>query len=159
MEISHANANDAQLTLQLYELRREAELRKARNWMGGEFWPRSFSELEQTMMSFQTPENHWLRQVISYWDMAAALVVRGTLHPGLFYDTCGEAWFCYAKMKPFIAEARQKLSPEFMVNLEKAVEGTPEGRERLQRTLENVARFGAMMQESKRTGQVASEAA
>jgi hypothetical protein len=71
-------------------------------------------------------------------------VVRGSFHPGLFYDTCGEAWFCYAKLKPFVSEARNKFSPEFLSNLEKAIEGTPEGRERLQRMLENIARFGAM---------------
>ena len=32
---------DAQLILQLYDLRREAEMRKARNWWGGEFFPQS----------------------------------------------------------------------------------------------------------------------
>ena len=84
METTHANATDAQLTLQLYDLRRETEMRKARNWIAGEFWPSSFSDVEQTMMQFQTPQGHWCRQVLSYWDMAAALVNRGALHPGLF---------------------------------------------------------------------------
>jgi hypothetical protein len=36
-----ATASDAQLILQLYDLRREAEMRKARNWWIGEFWPQS----------------------------------------------------------------------------------------------------------------------
>lgn len=31
---------DAQLILQLYDLRREAEMRKARNWWAAEFFPR-----------------------------------------------------------------------------------------------------------------------
>jgi len=34
-----ATAADAQLILQLYDLRRESELRKARNWWVSEFWP------------------------------------------------------------------------------------------------------------------------
>jgi hypothetical protein len=33
------HAADAQLILQLYDLRREAEMRKARNWWAAEFWP------------------------------------------------------------------------------------------------------------------------
>jgi hypothetical protein len=38
-----ATSADAQLVLQLYDLRREAEMRKARNWWVNEFWPRSAS--------------------------------------------------------------------------------------------------------------------
>ena len=34
-----ATAADAQLILQLYDLRREAEMRKARAWWLAEFWP------------------------------------------------------------------------------------------------------------------------
>src|ERR1039458_2709739 len=34
-----ATAHDGQLMLQLYDLRREAEMRKARNWFQIEFWP------------------------------------------------------------------------------------------------------------------------
>lgn len=36
-----ASAADAQVLLQLYELRREAEMRKARQWWLAEFWPRN----------------------------------------------------------------------------------------------------------------------
>ena len=37
-KVTHA---DAQLILQLYDLRREAEMRKARNWVATQFWPQS----------------------------------------------------------------------------------------------------------------------
>ncbi len=151
MENTHATAAEGELALHLYDLRRETELRKARNWFAGEFWPSSFSELEQTMMQFQSPQNHWCRQVMSYWDMAAALVIRGALPPGLFYDTCGEAWFCYAKLKPFLQEGRDKFEPDFMANLEKAIEGTPEGRRRLQRMLERIERFRTISGECGKT--------
>lgn len=151
---------EGELTLHLYDLRRETEMRKARNWFAGEFWPRSFSELEQTMMEFQTPQNHWCRQVLSYWDMAAALVVRGALQPGLFYDTCGEAWYCYAKLKPFIQEGRTKFSAEFLANLEKVIEGSTEGRQRLQDMLERMEHFRTTSEESRmQHGTKVSEAA
>ncbi len=150
MDTTHATAADAELTLRLYDLRRETEMRKARNWFAGEFSPRSFSDLEQTMMKFDSPQSQWFRQVLSYWDMAAALVLHGAFHPGLFYDTCGEAWFCFAKMKPFVQECRTKFSPDFLSNLEKVVEGSAEGRKRLQETQERIARFGAMVEERRK---------
>ena len=34
-----ATAHDAQIVLKLYDLRREAEMRKARSWFTTEFWP------------------------------------------------------------------------------------------------------------------------
>lgn len=34
-------AADVQLILELYDLRREAEMRKARNWWAGEFFPQN----------------------------------------------------------------------------------------------------------------------
>jgi hypothetical protein len=158
MENTHATTAEGELALHLYDLRRETEMRKARNWFAHEFWPRSFSELEQTMMEFQSPQNHWCRQVMSYWDLAASLVVHGALKPELFYDTCGEAWFCYAKLKPFIQEGRDKFSPDFLVNFEKAIEGTKEGRQRLQDMLRRIEQFRTISEESG-TKQVVSEAA
>ena len=68
----------------------------------------------------------------------------------LFYDTCGEAWFYYAKLKPLIPEARTKFSPDFLSNLEKAIEGTPEGRQRLQGMMERVEHFRTMSEESRK---------
>lgn len=160
MENIHATTADAELILRLYDLRRESEMRKARDWFAAEFWPATFAELERTAMNFGSPQSRWFGQVLSYWDMAAALVVRGALNPGLFLDTCHEAWFCYAKLRPFIAEGRAKFAPEFLRNLEKAIEGTPEGRERLRRTEENIARFRTLVQQSaKQQSNAAAEAA
>ncbi len=147
METTHTTTADAELVLRLYDLRRECEMRKAREWFAGECWPRSYSELEQIMMQFGSPQSRWFSQVLSYWDMAAVLVVRGALHPGLFYDTCGEAWFCYAKVKPFLQDCRNQFSPEFLANLEKVIEGSAEGRERLQRMQDHIAGFRKMIEE------------
>ena len=40
---------DAQLILQLYDLRREAEMRKARNWWVGEFWPQNADDFVKVL--------------------------------------------------------------------------------------------------------------
>ncbi len=160
METIHATPADAELTLRLYDLRRETEMRKARNWFGGEFWPKSFSEIEQSMMQFESPQNHWFRQVLSYWDMAAALVLHGAYNPSLFYDTCGEAWMCYVKMKPFLQECRTKFSPEFLIHLEKIIESSSEGRKRAQEMEEHFKHWAAISEQRKKQRQnAASEAA
>src|SRR5258708_37581904 len=75
---------DAQLLLQLYDLRREAEMRKARNWWGGEFFPQSVDDYVKGVWAMNTPENACLRQVQSYWGIAAAFVLQGVLNEELF---------------------------------------------------------------------------
>src|SRR5712692_6110795 len=73
-------AADAQLLLQLYDLRREAEMRKARNWWVVTFWPRTADEFIKVATALGTQENNWLRQAGGYWDLAAALVLHATIH-------------------------------------------------------------------------------
>jgi len=63
-----ATAHDAQLILKLYELRREAEMRKARHWFTAEFWPETADDFLKVANAFPSQENSWLRQVSSYWD-------------------------------------------------------------------------------------------
>ena len=70
-------AADAQLILQLYDLRREAEMRKARNWWVGEFFPQSADDFMKVVWAMGTQENNWLRQVGGYWSMAASFVLQG----------------------------------------------------------------------------------
>lgn len=136
-----ATSADAQIVLQLYDFRREAEMRKARNFIAN-FWPQSADDILNLAMSFGSQENAWMRQVFGYWDMAACLALRGAIHPGLAYDTLGEMWFVYAKVKPFLKEYRQKMGvPEAFANIEKFIESTPEGRQRMKMMQERLARF------------------
>ena len=43
--MAKATAADAQLILKLYDLRREAEMRKARNWWLVTFWPKTADDI------------------------------------------------------------------------------------------------------------------
>ena len=61
-----ASATDAQLILKLYELRREAEMRKARHWMLVEFSPRSADDFLKVAFALGAQENNWFRQVWGY---------------------------------------------------------------------------------------------
>ena len=142
--MSHATHQDAELILKLYDLRREAVMRQARDFVAN-FAPSSFEELMAVTGAFGTKENAYVRQVYGYWEMVASLIVHGTLNAALAEDTLGEMYFIYAKIQPFIKQMRDTMkAPEFLQNLEKVVEGTPEKRERLKRMHERMAEFAKM---------------
>lgn len=125
-------AADAQLILHLYELRRESEMRKARSWWAGSFWPETADDYVKVASAYSIPENAWLRQVISYWDMAAAFALRGAVHEDLFFDSCGEMWFTLSKISPILKEIRGKMqSPELFARMEKVATKSKAGRDRL----------------------------
>jgi len=54
-------AADAELILKLYDLRREAEMRKARNWWVAAFWPQNADDVAKIAGALGTQENNWCR--------------------------------------------------------------------------------------------------
>jgi hypothetical protein len=149
-----ATATDAQLIMQLYDLRREPEMRKARHWWVAEFWPQSVDDILKVTGALGSQENNWLRQVGGYWSMAAAFVLQGALNEELFIQPAvsGEMMFVYAKVQPFLKELREKMGdPNMFGNIEKVIMGSKFGRDRLKFTLKRLE----MMRE-KRTAAKAS---
>jgi len=144
---------DAQLILELYDLRREAELRKARNWWVVDFWPNTADDFLKVAWAMGTQENAWFRQVSGYWDMASSFVVHGALHPDLFLEGgfSGEMFFIFAKIQPILKELREKMqSPGLFRNVETAIMGSKAGRERLKMTSTRIAaRRKAMAEKTK----------
>ncbi len=134
-------ATDARLILKLYDLRREAEMRKARHWMLVGFWPDNYDAYSKIAQAMGSQENNWLRQVFGYWDMAASLAVHGAVSTDLFVEPAfsGEMFFLFAKVKPLLKEIRTKGSPTFLLNVEKVVNRTKSGRELLKRMEANMA--------------------
>jgi len=136
-----ATAHDAGLILKLYDLRREAEMRKARHWFTAEFWPQSADELIKVASALPSQESAWIRQVGGYWDMAASFVLHGALDEELFLQPgcSGEMFFIFAKVHPFIKEFREKTNnPDAFGNIEKVVTGSKIARRRLERVSKNV---------------------
>jgi hypothetical protein len=132
---------DAHLILELYDLRREAEMRKARNWWVGEFFPQSADDFLKVAGAMGTQENAWLRQVGGYWSMASSFVLQGVLNEDLFLQPSfsGEMFIVFAKVHPFLKELREKIGdPHMFLNIEKVITNTKWGRERLQFTLKRV---------------------
>lgn len=147
-----SKAKSADLILKLYDLRREATMRKARDWMFM-FNPTRAEDIEKTMMD---PEvGGYLRMVLSYWDMAASLVEHGAIDEDMFNDTNGEHIGVFAKIEPFLEELRTKWEmPDAFKNLEKVIYNRKDGKERVEKTREWMKSIQAEI-----AGEQASEAA
>jgi hypothetical protein len=118
---------EAGLILELYTLRREETMRQARDWFFREFNPESMADFNSAM--FSAHSGH-LRMVVTYWDMAAALVNHGALSLDLFDDCNGEHIGTFSKIEPLLGEIRAMIGPRFALNLEKLIDATPDGRKR-----------------------------
>ena len=132
---------DAQLILQLYELRREPEMRKARDWSTMKFWPQNADDCIKVASAMGTPENQHMRQVNSYWDMVASFIVNGVLNDELFFSpgVGNEMLFVFAKVQPFLKEIREKTqTPMAFANVEKAINKSKSGKERFATILKRV---------------------
>jgi hypothetical protein len=134
----NATPADAQVILQLYTLRTEATMRRARKFVAFEFSPQTIEEYRKVSGAFGTDENAYYRQVFSYWEMAASFVVRGAVNAELFSDAAGELFFLYAKFRQFIPQIREN-NPVFMANMEKIVNSSKENQERVERMVANIA--------------------
>jgi hypothetical protein len=113
MERMLATPADAEIILKLYELRTEAVMRQARAWVTGEFWPQTAEDYFAVLENPRDPHNAWLRQVTTYWEMAAAMVLHGAVSAELFVDCNGEGFFLLAKFAPILDAIRDKY-PAFM---------------------------------------------
>jgi len=143
-----AGAKDAELIMRLYDLRREPEMRKARNWWLTQFWPDTADDFMKIAQALGTQENNWLRQVGGYWGMAAAFVTSGALDEDLFLhpSVSGEMFFMFAKVQPFLKELREKLNdPEVFRGVEEVIRSTKWGRNRLEMIAKRVAGFKEKM--------------
>jgi hypothetical protein len=150
-----ATAHDAEVILKLYDLRREPEMRKARHWFVAEFWPASADDFLKVANAFPSQENSWIRQVGSYWDMAASLVLKGALHEELFVQPgcSGEMFFIFAKIHPFLKDLRQKMdNPDAWSNIEKVATGSKTARKRLERVAKNIENRRKAMAKMARKG-------
>ncbi len=120
----------AQLNLQLFDMRREPLLRKARDWYLLEFHPESFDEYVKELGG---EKNSWMRMVIGYWDMAASMVVTGAIDQTAFIAAHGEIIGTFSKVQPFLPQLRERMGPMFAVNIEQVVMAMPEPESELAR--------------------------
>jgi hypothetical protein len=153
MERMLATPADAEIILKLYELRTEAEMRKARAWITGEFWPATADEFFAVASNPSDPHNAWLRQVLTYWEMAAAMVIHGAVSAELFVDCNAEGFFLLAKLEPILEGIRAK-NPGFLSKTTEMVSRFSAAAQRYDAVLKNVeARRNSMPAKQESHGQ------
>jgi len=110
----------AQLNLQLYDMRREARLREARDWFAKNYFVENFDD-SMRIAAPGTEQSTFVMMVFGYWDQACALLNYGLLHEDLFFETSGEFFMVWERVKPIIQQVREKfVSKIFLAQLEKA---------------------------------------
>ena len=110
----------AQLHLQVYEMRREARLRQARDWYFKNYFVDSIED-SMRIAAPGTEEGTFVMMVFSYWDQACALLNYGLLHEDLFFETSGEFFAVWERVKPIIQQGRERfVNKQFLAHLEKA---------------------------------------
>ena len=147
MERMLATPADAEIILKLYELRTEAVMRQARAWVGGEFWPRTVEDFYAVYENPNDPHNPWLRQVTTYWEMAAAMVLHGAVSAELFVDCNGEGFFVMAKFAHILDAIREKY-PTFLSKTSEIVNRFSAAAQRYEATLKRIEATRSSLQTS-----------
>jgi len=110
----------AQLHLQVYELRREARLREGRDWFFKNYVMENLEDATR-IAAPGTEAGALTMMVVSYWEQACALLNYGLLHEDLFFETSGEFFAVWERVKPMVAQARELWKNQhFLAQLEQA---------------------------------------
>src|SRR5262252_8561443 len=110
----------AQLHLQVFDQRREAKLRLARDWFFKNYFAENFSDAMKIAAPGTEGGTNFM-MVVGYWEQACALLNYGLLHDDLFFETSGEFFGVWQALKPVVSQFREKFKDQnFLANLESA---------------------------------------
>jgi hypothetical protein len=116
-------------------------MREARAWWWS-FNPASTQDVIDTLLGEHS--GHY-RMVLSYWEMAAAMVNSGAIDEQLFNESNGEQIFVYAKIQPVLEDLRKMFdSPDFLSNLEAIVKRIPDSENKIANLRERMKKFAEM---------------
>lgn len=146
----------AQLHLQVFEMRRETRLRQARDWFMKNYFAENFEDAKR-IAAPGTEESIFVNMVVGYWEQTCALLNYELLHEGLFFETTGEFFVVWERVKPGIEEARQFFGNKlFLSNVERAAKRYEEWSEA--RTPGHIAKMRQWMQQMRLLRQAAKAA-
>lgn len=112
----------AQLHLQVYDLRREARMRQARDWFFKNYIVDTFDDAMR-IAAPGTEGGAFAGMVMGYWEQACALLNYGLLHEDLFFETNGEFFGVWELLKSVVPEARERFADKQMLaHLEKVAQ-------------------------------------
>ncbi len=137
----------AQLHLQVYDLRREARLRQARDWFQKSYHAETLEEAMK-IAAPGTEHGAFFGMVIGYWEQACSLLNYELLNEDLFFETSGEFFGIWEQLKVVVPQFRQAFKdPNLLGNLEKAAKRYEEWSE--QRSPGHVAAMREWMQQER----------
>src|SRR5947209_17393051 len=99
MMASNPTYEQGKLQLEIFDLRREPRLRQARDWFTKNFFANTMEEALR-VAPMGTEAGTSFMMVASYWAQACAYLNHGLLHEDLFFETNGEFFFVYERLKP-----------------------------------------------------------
>ena len=109
-----------QLHLQVYDLRREARLRQAREWFFRNYIVETIED-SRRIAPPATENGALVMQVLSYWEQTCALLNYGLLNEDLFFETSGEFFGVWELLKPVVPQFRERFADKNLLsNLERA---------------------------------------
>src|SRR5215475_12085642 len=112
----------AQLHLQIYDLRREERLRQARDWFQQNYIVETFDDAMR-IAAPGTEAGIYVGMVIGYWEQACALLNYDLLNEDLFFETSGEFFGVWEMVKPVVPAFRERfVAKTFCANLEKTAQ-------------------------------------
>lgn len=110
--------DDVMAILKLYELRRDPEMRAARQWYFSKFAPKSAMDIVALYRGGERASANF-RMVVSYWDTAASLVMNDGIERKMFLEANSEHIFVYAKIADYLSEVREMFrEPDLFIHLE-----------------------------------------
>ena len=98
----------AQLHLQIYDLRREPRLREGRDWFFKNYHPQNIDDAMR-IAAPGTEGGAFVGMVLSYWEQACALLNAGLLNEDLFFKTSGEFFGVWETVKGIVPQARERF--------------------------------------------------
>ena len=125
----------ARLILELYNLRREPTMRAARD-----FWITFNPETPEDLMAGMASANGgYIRMVLSYWDMAASLVMNNAIDPKMFGEANGEHLVVFGKIEHLLPKWREMMgNPNVWKNLETVALSGPDARKNIDSIKERI---------------------
>jgi hypothetical protein len=144
----------ADLIIKLYELRREAVMRRAREWYTKQFHPANAQDIVNTLRG---EHSAYFRMVTSYWEMAASFVNNGAIDWQMFMDANpGEPVNVFAKLYPYLEELRALFASKYndraaFQHLEEVVMRLPHPKEQIAERVEQFKEARVRWEEANKT--------
>ena len=134
--------HDAELLIQVYDLRRESVMRESRQAVLRDFWPKSWDDV-QALLKAEHPLNAAYRQTATYWEMVYSIARHGIVHAGFWLENNAEGLFLFVKIEPFLEQIRAAGQPSAFRNAEWVARECPDGQPIHERIKARVAQMAA----------------